>query len=263
MPHADMSAALGAALPPAATGTPPAPALTARDLVAGYVPGINILNGMSVDVLRGQVRCVLGPNGTGKSTLLKVIFGFLPASSGTVTMGTQSLLGLPAHQMGRHGVTYLPQRPSLFPFLSVEVNLRLGTWSFRRNRALVRERTERALSQFPILRERLRQTAGTLSGGQQRQLEIARALLGDPTVLLMDEPTASIEPRVAAQIYDIIAGLARDGKAILLVDQNIKGALSIADHVYVMRTGALFEDGPRANFTDDVETLVSRWLYTR
>ncbi|MDR3537120.1 MAG: ABC transporter ATP-binding protein [Acetobacteraceae bacterium] len=239
------------------------PVLTARNLVAGYVPGINILNGMSVDVLRGQVRCVLGPNGTGKSTLLKVIFGFLPALSGNITIGGRTLLGTPAHRMSQAGITYLPQRPSIFPFLSVEVNLRLGTWPFRRNRALVRGRTERALTQFPILRERMKQTAGTLSGGQQRQLEIARALLGDPTVLLMDEPTASIEPRVAAQIYGIIAGLARDGKAVLLVDQNIKGALGIADHVYVMRTGTLFEQGPRSDFTDDVETLVSRWLYTR
>ncbi|MBN8903502.1 MAG: ABC transporter ATP-binding protein [Rhodospirillales bacterium] len=239
------------------------PLLVARDLVAGYVPGVNILNGMSVDVVPGEVRCVLGPNGTGKSTLLKAMFGFLPTQSGDMRLRGQPVLGTAPHRMGAFGITYLPQRPSVFPFLTVEVNLRLGTWAFRHDRALVRERTERALDQFPILRERLRQTAGTMSGGQQRQLEIARALMGDPTVLLMDEPTASIEPRVAAQIYGIIQGLARDGKAVLLVDQNIKGALGIADHVYVMRTGTLFEEGPRANFTDDVETLVSRWLYTR
>jgi branched-chain amino acid transport system ATP-binding protein len=236
--------------------------LTARDIVAGYLPGINILNGMSVDVLRGQVRCVLGPNGTGKSTLLKVLFGFLPAQQGEIYLGSTSLLGVASHEMGRHGVTYLPQRPSVFPFLSTEVNLRLGAWRFRRNRALVRERMERAYTQFPILRERRHQAAGTLSGGQQRQLEIARALMTDPTVMLIDEPTASIEPRISAQIYALITGLARDGKAILLVDQNIKGALGIADYVYVMRTGVLFAEGPREEFSDDVETLVSRWLYT-
>ena len=240
------------------------PVLSARNLVAGYLPGIHILNGMSVDVLAGQVRCVLGPNGTGKSTLLKVLFGFLPALSGEMRLGETSLHGIAAHRMARHGVTYLPQRPSLFPFLSVEVNLRLGTWSFRNNRALSRERIERAYTQFPILAERRRQAAGTLSGGQQRQLEIARALLTDPTVMLIDEPTASIEPRIAAQIYALIAGLARDaGKAILLVDQNINGALGIADYVYVMRTGSLLVEGPRGDFSDDVETLVSRWLYTR
>jgi branched-chain amino acid transport system ATP-binding protein len=240
----------------------PVPVLTARNLVAAYLPGINILNGMSVDVMRGQVRCVLGPNGTGKSTLLKVLFGFLPPQQGDMRLDRTALGRIAPHRMGAHGITYLPQRPSVFPFLSVEVNLRLGTWSFRGNRALARQRTERAYAQFPILAERRRQPAGTLSGGQQRQLEIARALMTEPTVMLIDEPTASIEPRIAAQIYALIAGLARDGKAILLVDQNIKGALGIADYVYVMRTGTLFAEGPRRDFTDDVETLVSRWLYT-
>jgi branched-chain amino acid transport system ATP-binding protein len=238
------------------------PALTIRQVVAGYLPGINILNGMSLDVVRGEVRCVLGPNGTGKSTLLKVVFGFLPALEGEIRLGETSLRGVGSHQMAGHGVTYLPQRPSVFPFLSVDANLRLGTWSFRADRKLAAERIEQAFARFPILRERRQQLAGTLSGGQQRQLEIARALLTDPTVMLIDEPTASVEPRVTAQIYELIAGLAAQGKAILLVDQNIKGALGIADYVYVMRTGVLFEEGPRGNFSDDVETLVSRWLYT-
>ena len=237
--------------------------LVARDLVAGYVPGVNILNGMSVDVRRGQVRCVLGPNGTGKSTLLKVLFGFLPAVSGEMWRGKTSLLDVPSHRMGAHGVTYLPQRPSVFPHLSVEANLRLGAWSLRGQKSLVATRIERSFELFPILKERRRQLAGTLSGGQQRQLEIGRALLTDPAVMLIDEPTASIEPRVAGQIYALITMLARDGRAILLVDQNIKGALGIADHVYVMRTGALLEEGPRSDFTADLETLVARWLYTR
>lgn len=239
------------------------PALTVRAVVAGYLPGINILNGMSVDVMAHQVRCVLGPNGTGKSTLLKVMFGFLPALEGEIHLGPQSLRGVAAHEMARYGITYLPQRPSVFPYLTVDANLRLGTWSFRKDRLLAAARIERAYAQFPILRERRFQLAGTLSGGQQRQLEIARALLTDPTVMLIDEPTASVEPRVTAQIYELIAGLARDGKAILLVDQNIKGAIAISDHVYVMRTGTLLEEGPRSAFTDDLETLVSRWLYTR
>src|SRR5580692_6836263 len=143
-----------------------APVLTARNLVAGYLPGINILNGMSVVVMRGEVRCVLGPNGTGKSTLLKVLFGFLPAQQGEMHLGTTSLKGVASHDMSRLGITYLPQRPSVFPFLSVEVNLRLGTWRFRRNRAVARERIELAYQRFPILQERRRQAAGTLSGGQ-------------------------------------------------------------------------------------------------
>jgi len=239
------------------------PVLTARNLVAGYTPGTSILNDVSVEVVQGQIRCVLGPNGTGKSTLLKVLFGFLPAQQGEIRFGEVRLNGVPPHAMGEHGIAYLPQKPSIFPYLSVAVNLRLGTWRFRHDKALVQARVERAYEQFSILHEKRDENAGTLSGGQQRQLEIARSLLTEPTVFLIDEPTASIEPRITTQIYELIAGLARQGKAILLVDQNIKGALGIADHVYVMRTGALFAEGDRSTFDDNVETLVSRWLYTR
>ena len=236
--------------------------LTVRDLVASYLPGINILNGMSVDVMRGQVRCVLGPNGTGKSTLLKVVFGFLPAQQGEMHLGATSLKGVASHDMSRHGITYLPQRPSVFPFLSVEVNLRLGTWGFRRNRALARERIERAYAQFPILLRASEAGCRHVVGRPAAAVGDCSGAVDGSAVMLIDEPTASIEPRIAAQIYELIAGLARDGKAILLVDQNIKGALGIADYVYVMRTGTLFAEGPRDEFTDDVETLVSRWLYT-
>lgn len=238
-------------------------ALTARGLVAGYLPGVHILHGVSVDVVPGEVRCVVGPNGTGKSTLLKVLFGFLPPEEGEVRAAGETLAGVPPYRMSARGIVYLPQRPSVFPYMSVEVNLRLGAWIFRRNRARVRAGIEAAYTRFPILAEKRGQNAGTLSGGQQRQLEIARALLNDPAVFLIDEPTASIEPRVATRIYALIQDLAFAGKAVLLVDQNIKGALDIADHVYVLRTGALFAEGPRADFTDDVPTLVKRWLYTR
>jgi branched-chain amino acid transport system ATP-binding protein len=235
--------------------------LIARDLVAGYLPGINILRGVSVGASRGRISCVLGPNGTGKSTLLKVVFGFLPPSDGDVTLDGRSIRGLMPHRMGEHGIAYLPQRPSIFPHLTVEWNLRLGAWRHKRHRARVDELVERAVAQFPILAEKRGQPAGTLSGGQQRQLEIARSLMYDPTVFLIDEPTAGIEPRVAAQIYVLIKELAAQGKAILLVDQNIKRALEIADYVYVMRTGTVLSEGSRESFGGDTDALVARWLY--
>jgi branched-chain amino acid transport system ATP-binding protein len=125
----------------------------------------------------------------------------------------------------------------------------------------VDELVERAIEQFPILREKRRQPAGTLSGGQQRQLEIARSLMYDPTVFFIDEPTAGIEPRVAAQIYGLIKDLAAAGKAVLLVDQNIKRALEIADYVYVMRTGTVLSEGSRESFGGDTDALIARWLY--
>ena len=235
--------------------------LVARDLVAGYLPGIDILRGVSVEATRGQVRCVLGPNGTGKSTLLKVLFGFLPAREGEIRLDGQPLRSVGPHEMGRHGVVYLPQRPSIFPYLTVEVNLRLGAWRYRGERGRVEELVGRACERFPVLAERRGQPAGTLSGGLQRQLEIARSLMHDPALLLIDEPTAGVEPRVAALIYELIRGLAAEGKAVLLVDQNIKRALEIADHVYVMRTGTVLSEGSREAFGGDTEALVARWLY--
>jgi branched-chain amino acid transport system ATP-binding protein len=235
--------------------------LVARDLVAGYLPGIDILRGVSLEATRGQVRCVLGPNGTGKSTLLKVLFGFLPPRDGEILLDGQALRSIGPHEMGRHRVVYLPQRPSIFPYLSVDVNLRLGAWRYRGERRRIDELVSRACEQFPVLRDRRRQSAGTLSGGQQRQLEIARSLMHDPAILLIDEPTAGVEPRVAAVIYETIKTLAVEGKAVLLVDQNIKRALEIADYVYVMRTGTVLSEGSREAFGGDTEALVSRWLY--
>jgi branched-chain amino acid transport system ATP-binding protein len=237
------------------------PWLDARKLVAGYLPGIDILRGVSVEAMRGQVRCVLGPNGTGKSTLLKVLFGFLPSREGEIRLNGAPVPIAAPHEMGRHGVTYLPQRPSIFPHLAVEVNLRLGVWTHRGDRRRVEELVQRAYAQFPALRERRKQAAGTLSGGQQRQLEIARSLMLDPVLFLIDEPTAGVEPRVAALIYELIKSLAKQGKAVLLVDQNIKRALEIADYVYVMRTGSVLSEGTREAFGGDTEALVARWLY--
>ena len=245
----------------AVASTNPTPWLVARGLVAGYLPGIDILRGVSLEATRGQVRCVLGPNGTGKSTLLKVLFGFLPARRGEISLDGKPAHSLPPHEMGWHGVVYLPQRPSIFPHLTVDVNLRLGAWRYRGERRRVDHLVRQACEQFPILQERRRQVAGTLSGGQQRQLEFARSLIHDPALILIDEPTAGIEPRVAALIYDLIKSLAARNKAILLVDQNIKRALEIADYVYVMRTGAVLSEGSRNEFGEDTEALVASWLY--
>ena len=237
------------------------PCLAARGLVAGYLPGVSILRGVSVAAERGHIRCIIGPNGTGKSTLLKVLYGFLPASEGEITLDGRSIRGVMPHRMGDCGMAYLPQRPSVFPYLTVDWNLRLGAWRYRRDRTRVNALVDRALEHFSVLADKRRQPAGTLSGGQQRQLEIARSLMCDPTVFLIDEPTAGIEPRVATMIYGFIKDLAAKGKAVLLVDQNIKRALEIADYVYVMRTGTVLSEGSRDTYGGDTEALVARWLY--
>ena len=235
--------------------------LETRSLVAGYERDIDILNGISVNAWSGRIACVLGPNGTGKSTLLKTIFGFLRPVEGQVLLEGEDIVGTPPHRMIGKGVTFLPQQPSLFPYLSVEVNLRLGLW--HAGEADWMERIDRAYDRFPVLRDKRRQPAGQLSGGQQRQVEVARAYLTDPRLYLIDEPSAGVDPVTSGDIYRIIDGLAhREKKAILLVDQDIVRALSIADYVYVVRNGTLFAEGPRDAFGSDTAALMSHWLGT-
>lgn len=236
--------------------------MSAERLVAGYSDDIHILRDISVKVWRGRISCIVGPNGTGKSTLLKALFGFLSPVSGRIMLDGHDVTGTPPHRMPGKGVAYLPQRPSLFPFLSVEANLKLGAWHTRIGKAELRDRLEGVLERFPVVREKRKQAAGQLSGGQQRQVEIARSLMTDPPVYLIDEPTAGVDPRTSQEIYEIILGLARDlGKAVLLVDQDIRSALGITDYMYVVKTGSVFACGPREEFGSDTDALVAKWLY--
>jgi branched-chain amino acid transport system ATP-binding protein len=236
--------------------------LAADGLVAGYTPGIDILLDLSCRVWPHRISCVVGPNGTGKSTLLKVLFGFLRPRNGKVMLKGVDITGTEPHHMLGAGVAYLPQRPSLFPHLTVESNLKLGLWHARLPKAEMRRKLEQAYTRFPTAQEKRNQPAGQLSGGQQRQVEIARSLLTEPPVYLIDEPTAGVDPRTSENIYELIASLARDaGKAILLVDQDIKSALAIADYVYVVKNGSVASQGSRATFGADTDALVARWLY--
>ena len=238
------------------------PLLACENLVAGYTRDINILRDLSAKAWAGRISCVVGPNGTGKSTLLKALFGFLKPGSGRVTLDGEDITGQPPFKMLGAGLAYLPQRPSLFPYLTVESNLKLGLWHARPRKALLAEKLERAYERFPIIREKRLQPAGELSGGQQRQVEIARSLMADPSVYLIDEPTAGVDPQTSEIIYRIVHDLARDlGKAVLLVDQDIRAALAITDYVYVVKNGAVFSEGAREDFGNDTDALVARWLY--
>ncbi len=236
--------------------------LACEDLVAGYTRDIDILRGLSAKAWSGRISCVVGPNGTGKSTLLKALFGFLKPSAGRILLDGADITGQPPFRMLGHGLAYLPQRPSLFPYLSVESNLKLGLWHARPRKAMLAERLERAYERFPVVREKRGQPAGQLSGGQQRQVEIARSLMADPSVYLIDEPTAGVDPQTSETIYEIVQNLARDlSKAVLLVDQDIRAALAITDYVYVVKNGAVFSEGGREDFGADTDALVARWLY--
>lgn len=238
------------------------PHFMGEEIVAGYTSDINILRGLSASIWRGRISCIVGPNGTGKSTLLKALFGFLQPSTGRILLDGQDITGNPPYRMLGLGVAYLPQRPSLFPHLTVESNLRLGLWHAGLKKAEINERLERVFERFPVVRTKRRQPAGQLSGGQQRQVEIARSLMADPSVYLIDEPTAGIDPQTSEGIYDIVAALAHDlNKAVLLVDQDIRAALDITDYVYVVKSGAVVASGPREAFGGDTDALVARWLY--
>ncbi len=225
--------------------------LEVRDLYVGYYKDLNILQGVSVTAERGKLTAILGANGVGKSTLLKAIYGFLTPNAGEVLLDGQNLAGIPTYRRIQMGLAYVPQRPSVFPWMTVEENLELGAWTFRNDKARIRRKIEENYERFPILRERRRSRAGELSGGMQRMVELGRTLMTDPKVILVDEPTAGLAKLLTQEVYELLARLRdEEGITIVLVDQDIRNALKIADYVYVLDLGRNRFDGPVEEFTD-------------
>lgn len=224
--------------------------LEVRDLYVGYHADLHILRGVTLTAAEAKITAILGANGTGKSTLLKAVCGFLRPASGEIRVGDRSLLGVAPHAMVRLGVAYIPQQPGIFPYLTVEENLLMGAWSFRRDRARVKRKLAENYERFPVLREKRRDPAGRLSGGQQRMVEIGRTLMADPKLLLVDEPTAGLAKLVRRDVYAILTQLRAEGRTILLVDQEIREAVKVADHVYVLDLGRNRDDGPATDYAD-------------
>ena len=225
--------------------------LEMRDLYVGYYKDLNILQGLEIKVQRNRITTILGANGVGKSTALRAVFGFLKPNAGEVLLEGESILDVPTYNRILKGLAYIPQQPGVFKDMSVEENLELGGWTFRRDRRRVRERIEENFERFPILKEKRRQITGELSGGQQRMVEIGRTLMADPKVLLVDEPTAGLSKLLAEEVYDMLTALTeRENISILLVDQEIRHALKIADYVYVLELGRNKYEGPASEFED-------------
>jgi branched-chain amino acid transport system ATP-binding protein len=225
--------------------------LEMRDLHVGYYRDLNILQGLNIKVQRNRITTILGANGVGKSTALRAVFGFLRPNSGDVVLDGESVLDVPTYERILKGLAYIPQQPGVFKDMSVEENLELGGWTYRRDRKKVRERIEANFVRFPILKEKRRQVTGELSGGQQRMVEIGRTLMADPKVLLVDEPTAGLSRMLAQEVYQMLTALSeREEITILLVDQEIRQALKIADYVYVLELGRNKYEGRAAEFED-------------
>ena len=234
--------------------------LSAHNIVAGYVDEIDILQNVSVDVQEQQITSVIGPNGSGKSTLMRVICGFLTPKSGQVLWDDTDLTGRQSHTMAGLGICYLPQERTVYPHLTVEQNIYLGSWTFRRDKARIRHELSRVYDLFPMMQERRKSKAGNLSGGMQKILEVARGMMIRPEILICDEPTVGLAPIIAKEVYDTIERLKADGLTILLVDQNVREAIRIGDQIYVLEVGQNKVNGTRAEFEANQHDMIKNWL---
>lgn len=225
--------------------------LDIRGLYVGYYKDLNILQDLNIKARKNQITAILGANGVGKSTALKAIFGFLRPNAGEIVMAGENIIDVPTHKRILKGLAYIPQQPGIFKDMSVEENLELGGWTFRRDKKQIRRKIEANYERFPVLADKRKQITGELSGGQQRMVEIGRTLMAEPKVLLVDEPTAGLSKMLSEEVYQMLTVLTeRDDLTILLVDQEIRHALKISDYVYVLELGRNKFEGPASEFED-------------
>jgi len=209
--------------------------LRVENLVAGYTPEVNILQGVNFSVSEGQLVVIIGANGAGKSTLARTIFGLVPVRSGAIEFKGKSLVGVAPEQIVRRGISYVPQVANVFPSLNIIENLEMG--AYLADGKSVKRQIDKVLEIFPALVKKARQQAGSLSGGERQMLAMGRALMLDPQLLILDEPSAALSPILVQEIFNLIQGINRNGTAIILVEQNARKALAIADLGYVMDMG--------------------------
>lgn len=233
-------------------------------VTAEYHSGQPILVDLSIRALPGRVTVILGPNGSGKSTSLRVLAGLLRPRQGRVNIETAGVVtdisAVPAHGRPRYRIAYLPQGHSVFPTMSVHDNLLIGTWPIRQDHHAVARAMAAIYERYPLLYEKRKALASTLSGGQQRILEVARLLICDPEIVLVDEPSAGVAPAIAAAMYEELARMRDEGRTVVLVDQDLRPALAVADTVYTLKSGRNERSGPVSDFSDDLSQLVRGWL---
>jgi neutral amino acid transport system ATP-binding protein len=228
-------------------GSSNGPILVVEDLVAGYVPEVDILTGVRFTVREGEIATVIGPNGAGKSTLIKSIFGLLPPREGRVVLRGEDLTGLRPHSITRRGMSYVPQLDNVFQSLTVEENLEMGAL----DQSEAKSGMARVYEFFPRLGERRGQAAGTMSGGERQMLAMGRALMPDPQVLLLDEPSAGLAPAFVEAIFERVEGINKEGVTIVMVEQNARRALAMSDRGYVLDLGQNRFEGPGKELLQD------------
>ena len=208
--------------------------LECNGIAAGYVKGLNILQGVDLVINEKEIVSIIGPNGAGKSTLLKAIMGIINISGGRFFINGVEKTNTPTHQIVSEGVGYVPQVENVFPSLTIEENLEIGSWSVKDN---IKQSISKIFDDFPMLKERQKDKAGNLSGGQRQILALARALVTSPSILLLDEPSAGLSPVAIKEVFEIVKEINSKGVAILLVEQNAKRALNFSDRGYVLDQG--------------------------
>jgi branched-chain amino acid transport system ATP-binding protein len=229
--------------------------LEVTDLVGGY-GSVRILNGASLKVARGQIAALLGGNGTGKSTLLKAVSGLIRPWSGTITFDGERIDGLRPDKIVRRGLVQVTQGKEAFPGMTVEENLRLGAYAVR-DRAKTAAALERVYGYFPVLKEKRHQLSGTLSGGQLQMVCIGRGLMSSPRMIMLDEPSAALAPQVVLDIFRTVHRIARDGMTVLMVEQNVRMALLLAEYGYVIKDGLIEIEGPADKLMHDDKVRLS------
>jgi ABC-type branched-subunit amino acid transport system ATPase component len=226
--------------------------LSLTGVVAGYGGG-NVLQGVDIDVDAGSVTCIVGPNGAGKSTVLRAISGLLRPSAGSIEFDGKGLVDMSCAQVLATGIVQVPQHDALFGSMTVKENVMMGGYLLRRDRALLKRRYALVEELVPLLRERPQEKAGNLSGGQRRMIEIGRTLMLQPTLILMDEPSLGLEPRAVKQVSDLISAANREGRTILLVEQNVRLGFKMATHGIIMERGKVRTAGAPQSLLDDPE----------
>lgn len=221
--------------------------LRTEGVIAGYVPEVDILNGVSIHIDEGEIVTIVGPNGAGKSTLIKTIFGLLRPRDGNVLLRGEDIAGRKPHDITRLGLSYVPQVDNVFPSLTVAENLEMGSLDTSRTR----EQSERMYELFPRLGERQSQAAGTMSGGERQMVAMARALMPDPKVLLLDEPSAGLAPAFVDAIFEKVEDINRSGVTVAMVEQNARRALEMSDRGYVLDLGQDRFEGPGRELLSD------------